>query len=220
VVTRIAIVAPALALRAGLRALLEAQAWLEIAYEAASLAGFAGVADEIDVLLITAESLSIPVLRQALPEEDGRLGVLLISNQARNAHGLADLPLRAWGILPVEASAEELTAALQAIGQGLLAGTAALLGQALAHSPLAMLQEMQSEAALPDQQVSPNPLTERESQILQWVARGLANKQIAAALSISEHTVKFHVSSIYAKLGVASRTEAVRSGVQRGLITL
>lgn len=219
-VTRIAIVAPALALRAGLRALLEAQAWLEIAYEAASLAGFAGVADEIDVLLITAESLSIPVLRQALPEEDGRLGVLLISNQARNAHGLADLPLRAWGILPVEASAEELTAALQAIGQGLLAGTAALLGQALAHSPLAMLQEMQSEAALPDQQVSPNPLTERESQILQWVARGLANKQIAAALSISEHTVKFHVSSIYAKLGVASRTEAVRSGVQRGLITL
>jgi DNA-binding NarL/FixJ family response regulator len=83
-----------------------------------------------------------------------------------------------------------------------------------------MLQEMQSEAALPDQQVSPNPLTERESQILQWVARGLANKQIAAALSISEHTVKFHVSSIYAKLGVASRTEAVRSGVQRGLITL
>jgi DNA-binding NarL/FixJ family response regulator len=63
-------------------------------------------------------------------------------------------------------------------------------------------------------------LTERETQILQLLARGLANKQIAAALGISEHTVKFHVSSIYAKLGATNRTEAVRKGLQRGLVLL
>ena len=63
-------------------------------------------------------------------------------------------------------------------------------------------------------------LTERELHVLQLLAQGLANKQIALALGISEHTVKFHVSGIYAKLGAASRTEAVRMGVRQGLITL
>jgi DNA-binding NarL/FixJ family response regulator len=52
------------------------------------------------------------------------------------------------------------------------------------------------------------------------LARGLPNKQIARQLSISEHTVKFHVSSIYAKLQATNRTEAVRSGILHGLISL
>ncbi|HBY93115.1 MAG TPA: helix-turn-helix transcriptional regulator [Chloroflexi bacterium] len=64
------------------------------------------------------------------------------------------------------------------------------------------------------------PLTARETEVLQLLAQGLANKQIAAALQISEHTVKFHVSSIYAKLGVTNRTEAVGLGVRRGLVVL
>jgi len=55
---------------------------------------------------------------------------------------------------------------------------------------------------------------------LQLLARGLSNKQIALQLGISEHTVKFHVSSIYTRLGVSSRTEAVRLGVQQGLVVL
>ncbi len=63
-------------------------------------------------------------------------------------------------------------------------------------------------------------LTARELQVLQLLARGLPNKQIALQLGISEHTVKFHVSSIYARLGVSSRTEAVRRGVQQGLVVL
>jgi DNA-binding NarL/FixJ family response regulator len=63
-------------------------------------------------------------------------------------------------------------------------------------------------------------LTERELQVLQLLAQGLANKQIAITLGISDHTVKFHVSGIYAKLGAASRTEAVRLGVRQGLIVL
>jgi DNA-binding NarL/FixJ family response regulator len=63
-------------------------------------------------------------------------------------------------------------------------------------------------------------LTERENEVLQLLAQGLANKQIALALGISEHTVKFHISAIYAKLGANNRTEAVRLGVQRGLVIL
>jgi DNA-binding NarL/FixJ family response regulator len=71
-----------------------------------------------------------------------------------------------------------------------------------------------------DEEPLADPLTEREAEVLQRVAQGLANKQIAAALTISEHTVKFHVSAIYTKLGATSRTEAVRLGVRKGLIIL
>jgi len=56
--------------------------------------------------------------------------------------------------------------------------------------------------------------------VLQVLAEGLSNKAIAARLQISEHTVKFHVSSIFAKLGAENRTDAVRRGVRQGLITL
>ena len=52
------------------------------------------------------------------------------------------------------------------------------------------------------------------------LANGLANKAIAARLSISEHTVKFHVASILGKLGAGSRTEAVTLGIRRGIVLL
>jgi NarL family two-component system response regulator YdfI len=64
------------------------------------------------------------------------------------------------------------------------------------------------------------PLTRREIDVLELLAEGLPNKAIAARLDISDQTVKFHVSSICGKLGAANRTDAVRRGVRRGLITL
>ena len=63
-------------------------------------------------------------------------------------------------------------------------------------------------------------LTPREVEVLGELARGVPNKTIAGRLAISEHTVKFHIASIFAKLGVASRTEAVTQGVRLGLIML
>jgi DNA-binding NarL/FixJ family response regulator len=64
------------------------------------------------------------------------------------------------------------------------------------------------------------PLTPREVEVLELLAEGLPNKAIAARLGISDQTVKFHVSSICGKLGAANRTDAVRRGVRRGLISL
>jgi DNA-binding NarL/FixJ family response regulator len=63
-------------------------------------------------------------------------------------------------------------------------------------------------------------LTPREVEVLSLMAEGVGNKEIAWRLSISEHTVKFHISSIFAKLNATSRTEAVTLGIRQGLIPL
>jgi len=64
------------------------------------------------------------------------------------------------------------------------------------------------------------PLTDRESEILNLLAEGLSNPQIASRLKVSRNTVKFHVSSIIGKLGAKSRTESVSLALRRGLITI
>jgi DNA-binding NarL/FixJ family response regulator len=71
-----------------------------------------------------------------------------------------------------------------------------------------------------EQEVGSEALTPREQQVVQMLARGLQNKEIALELSISERTVKFHVSSILAKLGAGNRTEAVALAAQKGLVDL
>jgi len=113
-------------------------------------------------------------------------------------------------ILPTNISQDELVAGLEAAAAGLIVLHPAEVDGLFpavepASSPLAELIE---------------PLTPRESEVLQMLASGLANKEIAARLAISEHTVKFHVASILGKLGAASRTEAVSLGIRRGLVLL
>ena len=229
---RLAVVAPILAVRAGLRSLLASAeneasglqtGGLQVVFEAASLQDWAAEAPEVDLLVLTEQAASPAALRSlaaALAGSEGRLGLLLLSDDAQAFQGLSGLPLRAWGLLSLDCTAEELRAAAYAVYEGLLVGLPALL------SPLfnaSTRQHGSREAVLAAADVRESvieALTERESQVLGLLALGLANKQIAAALVISEHTVKFHISSIYSKLGVANRTEAVRRGVQRGLIVL
>ena len=71
-----------------------------------------------------------------------------------------------------------------------------------------------------DDEPEPEPLTPRERQVLDLLAEGLSNKTIAAQLHISDQTAKFHVASIYGKLGASNRTEAVRIALRRGLIMI
>jgi DNA-binding NarL/FixJ family response regulator len=165
--------------------------------------------DEADVI-VTSASLA---LRHGFAHQDfaSRLdlelidapqaAILLLGDDRVNVQEMKRLT-RAWGILPADSSADELTAAIHALSQGLIVGTPALL--------------FESE----NEPLERGPLTERESEVLNLLAEGLANKQIAAALGISEHTVKFHVSSIYQKLNVTNRTEAVREGLRGGWIAL
>lgn len=203
---QVAILAPTPALRSGLRALLAAGEDIHIFAEAA-VAGQLSLVDDLDVLVLAGAENALPDLRPWLEELDTPAGLVLLSEEPRAARSLTGLPLRAWGILSAEASEEELLAAVQAVHQGLLAGAPQFL-QPLLGAPAEADENLVEE------------LSEREGQVLQLLAEGLPNKQIALELGISEHTAKFHVSAIYAKLGVTNRTEALRRGARLGLITL
>ena len=195
---RVAVVAPGMALRIGLREVLRGLPDVDVVAEAASPHGL----PQVDVLVLaSADDLS--------EMEDGSAPVLLLSNDTSEAKLLMDFPV--WGILPREASPEELSAAVHALAEGLWVGSPSLAQNLLERHPVPVREDAEEVI---------NPLTDRERQVLQLTAEGLANKQIAAALDISENTVKFHLSSLYAKLGVTSRTEAVRAGARRGWVVL
>jgi DNA-binding NarL/FixJ family response regulator len=180
------------ALRAGLRALLSSDDEIKIVSDSLDEEG------EADVVITSASHAS---LLEYEPVVSSSAATLLLSDNQLNVREMRRFS-RVWGILPTDASAEELTAAIHALSQGLIVG------------PSTLLFESEGEP------LSHGPLTDREAEVIGLLAKGLANKQIAVALGISEHTVKFHVSSIYTKLNVTNRTEAVREGLRGGWIAL
>jgi two-component system, NarL family, response regulator YdfI len=113
------------------------------------------------------------------------------------------------GILPEGVSSEQLISTLEAVSRGLV----------VMHPSQMQLLRVRG-ASFDDSSEMIEPLTARERDVLQMLSEGLGNKEIAARLRISEHTVKFHVASILGKLGVSSRTEAVTVALRRGLILL
>ena len=204
----VCVVAPSPALQAGLHSLLGKLETIETIYDLSSLDEIDPYIADIDILLLTPGLSSILELREVL-ELSPDMGVLiLVADEFEQNRIFSAISDHIYGILPLEASGEQIEAAIQAIAAGLSVGL----------PPLVNLSFVYSEGEM-DMQVV-DPLTDREMEVLQLLAQGLANKQIALNLSISEHTVKFHVSSIYTKLGASSRTEAVRIGVRRGLILL
>lgn len=112
-------------------------------------------------------------------------------------------------IISREPGADELRLALEAADAGLV-----LLHPTTARG---LLSALIPPARLDYEQ---ERLTARETEVLRLLSEGLGNKEIAARLAISEHTAKFHISSILSKLSVASRTEAVSQGIRRGLIPI
>jgi NarL family two-component system response regulator YdfI len=112
--------------------------------------------------------------------------------------------------LPADISPDQLVATLEAAASGLLVVHPSQVAAVVPAAP----------ASAPSVEELAESLTRREVEVLQMLAGGLSNKEIAARLSISDHTVKFHVASILGKLGAASRTEAVSIGIRRGLVLL
>lgn len=129
-------------------------------------------------------------------------------------------------LLPGDADSDEIISAIQAAAAGLIAARPETLDHL---QRLRRLQRLQQPHA-PQAPARPlggagrppyyEALTPRETEVLRMLAEGLANKEIARRLKISEHTVKFHIGSILGKLSASSRTEAVTIGIRLGLIAV
>ena len=208
--TRVFVVAPSPAMRAGLRSMLAAVdgAEVEVVGQAAGLARaeLEPALSGADVVLLADEELLEEAALALADGEDARQALLVLSDDEGAVGKLRSLPLRGWGVVPPDAPPEELGAAAAAVGRGLVVLPPSLTERLLG-TPTAVEELSES-------------LTAREGEVLGLLGRGLPNKLIARELSISEHTVKFHVSSVYAKLGVTNRAEAVSQGARRGLISL
>ncbi len=184
--------------RAGLEALAHSNASVDVV-------GTAGLGEDLrrkaaelapDVILAEVDGQGAEI-SQALP----RSQIILLSNESA-------LPLIRGGVravLPQGVSAREIGIAIEAVAAGLV----------VMH-PDGIDNTGEQGLASPTQ----GPLSNREVEVLRMLSEGLANKEIAYRLGISEHTVKFHVASLFHKLHASSRTEAVTLGVRQGLILL
>jgi DNA-binding CsgD family transcriptional regulator len=156
--------------------------------------GHSGVVD----VLVTAGLLLDQIPLYGLP-------IVALTNEPVEEMPLGQ-SIRAW--LPINSSASQLGAAIVA-----------------AANELVVLTERQasdwvrgSRSAHTDEGLEVEALTPRELQVLRMLADGLGNKEIAGQLNISDHTAKFHVAQILAKLHASSRTEAVAIGMRRGFV--
>jgi DNA-binding NarL/FixJ family response regulator len=161
-----------------------------------------------DVLLLDLELPGLDgvgVLRR-LETDRSRTRVIIFTVFDTDERIIAAVEAGAAGYLLKGTPREELFAAVRTVASG---------GSLLAPvATSAVLRRVRGEST------ATPALTPRERLVLEQLARGLGNKQIAAALGISERTVKFHVSSVFTKLEANNRTEAVTRAVQTGLITL
>ncbi|MDQ2839874.1 MAG: response regulator transcription factor [Acidobacteriota bacterium] len=162
--------------------------------------------ERIEIVNLRKNPADVLVAAGARPEllSDERTSIVFLTDNEPVAFGE---PGRAW--LPAIVSAAELIAAVRAAAEDLMVLTTA---QARRHLP--GKSQPTARAALVE------PLTKRESQVLRMLANGLGNKEIAGQLGISDHTAKFHVAQILAKLGAGSRTEAVTVAIRRGLVPI
>jgi len=205
------IIASAPTMRVGLRTVLTTSE-IQVVGEASMPVELTSGLAEIDVVVVADEEW-LQELQPAVAEREMPALVVLSSDSHRLLSLMNTLSPHGWGVVPPDASTAQLQAAVSAVAQGLI-----------------VLSTMQAEHMLEQQRaiefsdIDPvlpgEALTTREREVLELLGQGLSNKLIARKLQISEHTVKFHVSSIYAKLGATSRTDAVSRGVRRGLITL
>jgi two-component system, NarL family, response regulator YdfI len=220
-VTRVLVVASSPVTRAGLESILlheEGGRRFTVVGSSASSSMLMEQVEELEPQVVLLE-LASPDEPLVPPGERGAAPALVVLTDAGDGSWVSDaLRMGAHAILPRNAGPGEIVAAVAAAAVGLVTLPPSAV-DALLSTPVGGSATAESIGGARDG-MTRVALTPRETEVLGMLAEGLANKQIAVRLGISEHTVKFHVASVYAKLGVASRTEAVRAGVRGGLVVL
>lgn len=205
--------------REGLRTYLELEDDIEIVGEAVNGRDALGRARTLrpdvilmDLLMPEMDGITaIRALREAERDDrrEPKARVLVLTSFADDQQIIQAIRAGADGYLLKDVSADDLTKAIRAVAKG----------QVQLHPDVA--RKLMSQMASPAPAATePDPgLTEREMEVLQQIAKGLSNKEIAQQLVVSERTVKGHVSNILSKLNLADRTQAALYAVRHGLAT-
>lgn len=211
-------------MRAGFRTILSLEDDLTIVGEAATGAEAIAAAAELrpDVICMDVQMPDMDGLeatRRIVADPASAAAVLIVTTFDRDDYLFAALSAGASGFLLKNAGPEELVSAVRVVGAGdaLLAPgvTRRVIERFTAAEPAAPASRPPSRAVAPLE--LPDPLTERESEVLRLVAEALSNAEIAARLYIGEATVKTHVSNVLQKLGARDRVQAVVLAHRHGL---
>jgi two-component system, NarL family, response regulator LiaR len=198
--------------RQGLRFLLSQESGIEVAGEAAdgvaALEAVRALRPDVVLLDLFMPGLDGIAVLKALQADGLASGVLVLTSSQDDAHLVQAIRAGALSYLPKTADVDQVVASVRAAARG----ESVLQPAATAR----LLRELRRGSAADPL----GRLTPRERDVLTEVARGRSNREIARALSVSEETVKSHVSSILAKLGLADRTQAAIFGLQRQLVPL
>ena len=205
--------------RAGTRQLLERQPDLRVVGEAADGEEAVRLAKEfkphVVVMDVRMPKMSGVEATRRIKQEVPEVAVLVLTAHDDDEYVFALLQAGANGYLLKTAEMEELVKAIRAVAAGQSALDPVVTGKVVA--------QFASGRSLPDVLANVKDeyegLTEREMEILRLVGKGLTNKDIGQQLYISDRTVQAHLSNIFSKLGVTSRTEAVMYAVRRGWIS-
>lgn len=211
---QVMVVAASPVVRAGLLAVLTINPRLTVVGSASNLDAVLGEVGQLQpdvVLFDLGSNLQESVWEKLLlfQEEQYPAAIIVIVKELDSVNLEAALRSGVKGILADTSTELEIVAAVEALAAGLV----------VLHPDAVELLPFKN--SIPEKPLSPvQTLTPREIEVLEMLGSGMGNKAIATKLHISDHTVKFHVSSIFSKLGVSSRTEAVSVGVRLGLILL
>ncbi len=208
-IIRVVVIAVSPVIRMGLSAMLDDNPKLAVVESGVDLDSLTSKIEQLqpDVVLYDWNGNDYETITQQLVS-----ATIILTDELEDINLGTVLAAGVKGILPQDSEESEIIAAIEAVASGLVVLHPEIVDNLGLHKET----NLQKKSDLDSIQT----LTPREIEILQMLTRGLSNKAIAQQLHISDHTVKFHVSSIFQKLNISTRTEAVAVGVRLGLIML
>jgi DNA-binding NarL/FixJ family response regulator len=214
-VIRVVVAAVSAVRREGLEGIVRKNPSLKLVGSLPGLIGFTARAGELQphVVVVDLAQADTQLFAAASDLERAGIAVVVLIDEPTVDWAARALRVGVKGIVPRESSENEIISAVIAADGGLVLLDQDVTKELASQTRSVSLADDATRETLEE-------LTPREVEVLRLMAEGFGNKQIAARLGISGHTVKFHISSILAKLSVSSRTEAVTQGIRMGLIVV